>query len=245
VLLIIRCLLKKNLKWLLALSIIDLSLATELNLPFTGVGKASVSQLNSIHNRSPKGIITPPLQPLIKNDTLPPADSNLVGEWGFYNKQIGSPKRVIYPVILKNTSEYYNAIEKDSNINMKNNPFLFLGKTTGSKIIPDTTAQLSKNNIISYTTNRIELQFTSKNPSELILLQNYYPHWYYYKNNKRFAVEKAGLNFMRIPVSEGENKIIIQFEPTLVKTAMLLSFSAFIIYCLLLLLPVTKRVSLS
>lgn len=241
--LIIKYLTRKNLRWLLLLAIIDLSLASELNLPFTGVGKTSVSQIYSIHNRSPKGIIIPPLQPLIKNDTLPQADSNLVGEWGFYNKQIGSPKRVIYPVILKNTLEYYNTIEKDSNINMKNNSFLFFGNTTGSKIIPDTTAQLSKNNIISYTTNRIELQFTSKNKSELILLQNYYPHWYYYVNNKRFAVEKAGLNFIRIPVAEGENKIIIQFEPALVKIAMLLSFTAFIIYCLLLILPVLKRVS--
>ena len=244
-LLILNALLKKNIKWLLLLSITDLSLATELNLPFTGVGKTSVAQLINIHNRAPKGIITPALQPLFKNDTLQRSDSSLIGEWGFYNKQPGSPKRVIYPVLLKNTAAYYDAIEKDSSANMKNNPFIFFGKTSGNTITADSNNHLSSNNIILYTTNRIELQFNAKNETEIILLQNYYPHWYYYKNNKRFAVEKAGLNFMRVPVSAGENKIIIQFEPTRVKAAMLLSFIVLLIYCLILLLPVTKPVSLS
>ncbi|MBI2731359.1 MAG: hypothetical protein HYX40_11535 [Sphingobacteriales bacterium] len=243
--LLIKNLTSKNSKWLLLLSIIDLSLATELNLPFTGVGKNPVSQLSSIHNHSPKGIITPPIQPLFKNDTLSRSDSTLVGEWGFYNKQIGSPKRVLYPVQLKNTVAYYTAMERDSTYNMRNNPFLFIGETEGNKIIADTNNHIANANIKSFSTNKIILEFNSTKNSKLIFLQNYYPHWYYYKDGKRYTMDKAGINFMSVPVSKGENELLIQFEPQIVKVAMMISFGIFILYIFLLFFPGIKPAFLS
>jgi uncharacterized membrane protein YfhO len=52
-------------------------------------------------------------------------------------------------------------------------------------------------------------------------------------------VDSAGINFMKVPISKGENNIVFSFEPTVVKRAMLLSAILFIALCLLLFLPLS------
>ena len=74
-----------------------------------------------------------------------------------------------------------------------------------------------------FTPNLINISLVAGSNTALVVQQNFYPHWYYeIKENKR-PVQMEGINFMHIPVDKGVNNIIVSFEPTLVRKAMLFS----------------------
>ena len=212
------CLKFKSWNLLKKIVVADMILACLLNLPFTGVGKASVAQVQSVLNKSPKGIPIPNLAPINYNDTLSIEERSLVGDWSFYNKQIGTKAEVLYPILLKNTYDYF-----EKNENYLNRPFIF---------VPDSsTAKLS---IQSFSPQKITVTALSKASSQLVLQQNYYPHWYYINGTEKKEVNKFGINFMYVPIIKGQNNISFVFDPAGVKKAMLLSAVVFIICCLLL-----------
>lgn len=224
---------QKNLRKIVFLTAIDLVLSTNLNLPFTGVGKASVSDIHSIHQQSPTGIPTPKLQPLILHDTIPNSDSSLVGDWSFYNKQIGKSKPVLYPVKLSNNQLYYQLINIDSSASMAKNPFIFISPSIdGERIV--NSQNISQQAIQSFTTNYINLKFNSYDSGYLILLQNYYPHWYYKTKNKDEQILNAGINFMAAPIKKGENEIYLYFNPVLIKILFVISSLTLLIFIIVL-----------
>jgi uncharacterized membrane protein YfhO len=77
-----------------------------------------------------------------------------------------------------------------------------------------------------------------------VLLQNYYPHWYYKKNGQTYPVQQAGINFIGIPLEKGENDVRIFFNPILVKAGLLFSGVVLILYVLVLLMPRLRNTSL-
>ncbi len=205
---------KAKYKTLFFIILCEITIASLLNIPFTGVGKTAVRDLYSIHKRAGEGFPAPILQPIIKNDTLNRKDSSLIGEWSYFNRQIGSTKRVLYPVLLKNTVLYFNQIERDSTFNMKYNPYLFFcAHPENKKITGDSTQFLTSENIISYSVNQIHVRFNSPKKTNLVILQNNYPHWFYKTVNNLSSVNKAGLTFISIPVSKGVNDIECFFYP--------------------------------
>ncbi len=213
----------------------DMIIACLLNIPFTGAGKASVAEVQRVLNKSPKGIPIPILQPIKNIDSITTEEKGLVGDWSMYNKQIGVKDEVPYPIILKNMSAYFENSKRYPDNNFLNKPFIFF---EGAK---------DKNNIIiqSFSPNKITLAVTAESSTQIVLQQNFYPHWFYQNSANKSAVDKAGISFMSAPVSKGQNKIIFSFEPTAVKWAMLLSAILFVIYCLLLFIPISKPPSLS
>lgn len=114
-------------KWNLLVRVViaDVIISTLLNLPFTGVGQASVKQVQIVLNKSPKGIPVPLLQPIVMNDTLSKAEESLTGDWSFYNKQIGVTDPAVYPITLKNVKQYLQLLTVDSSTSMMKNNFLF------------------------------------------------------------------------------------------------------------------------
>ena len=73
----------------------------------------------------------------------------------------------------------------------------------------------------------------SDTASQLILQQNFYPHWYYENGGIKKEVNSAGINFMSAPVAVGNNNIVFSFEPVIVNRMMLFSLLSFIILLLL------------
>ena len=209
----------------------DMIIACLMNIPFTGVGKASVAQVQSILNQSPRGIPIPVLQPIINIDTLSSEEKGMIGDWSMYNKQIGTKSEVSYPIILKNMSAYFENDEQHPGNNFLQYPFVFINDLKDN----------SRISIEKFTPNKITLQVTTDSSSKIILQQNYYPHWYYINGQNKMEVEKAGINFMSGHVSKGSNIITFSFEPTLVKWTMLLSAILFVIYCLFLFIPIPKQ----
>jgi hypothetical protein len=225
-----RCLRKADYKTLVLISQADLCLATLLNLPFTGVGKASEADVQDALNKSPHGIVIPALQPIRMNDTVGPGNK-LTGDWSMYNKQIGTSSMAPYPIILKSTLLYFDSLDKDPSQSLMNNNFIFLSGGT-----PTNNDSLSVVQVDVFTPNKISVNVTASFPGQLVYQQNYYPHWFYNDGNEKQNVVPYGLSFFGAPVKSGKNEIEFSFEPVRVKAGMLISLSAMIILLLLLLL---------
>jgi len=222
-------------KWDLLKNIVvaDMILACLLNIPFTGAGKASLGQVQSVINRSPKGIPIPILQPIKNIDTLSSEEEAMLGDWSFYNKQIGVTTQVSYPIVLKNMNEYFKNYKHFPNDNFLNRPFIFIEA-------PLSAIEAANLKIQSFNPNKIVVIAKVDSLTNIILQQNYYPHWFYQNGTIKRPIEKAGLSFMSAPATKGQNNISFTFEPTVVKWGMLLSAFLFLIYCLILFFPTTK-----
>ena len=218
------CLREKRWNLLVKIVAVDMIIATLLNLPFTGVGQASEAQVQNVLNKSPEGIPIPALQPVSKNDTISLYEKGLIGDWSFYNKQIGVVREVHYPVRLNNTIKYFDTIQNNSSLDLSNKNFLF---STGTNIsIPSVT---------SFTGNAIAFTVNSADTGMVVYKQSYYPHWFYNNGREKKEVQQYSTNFIAAPLMKGENKIEITFEPTKVKTGMLISLVMFCIIVILLL----------
>lgn len=235
-----KALLKQQYKRIVMLTALDVIIATLLNLPFTGVGKVPVAKIDAIHQQSPQGIPQPLLQPLNLHDTIPNADSALVGDWSFYNKQIGKSKPVLYPVKIMSNYQFYEQLNKDSSISVADLPFLFISPSIANQKF-EVIQHLQPENIISFSTNELQIQFNSKSDGYLIYLQNYYPHWKYKSSKSSGEVIKAGPGFMAVPLKKGFNSIQISFDPQLIKNLFILCAVISVLSIVLLLLPLSRR----
>ncbi len=229
------CIKSSNMNLIIRIVVADLIIASVLNIPFTGAGKASVAQVQTLLHKSPKGIPLPVLQPIKNIDTISLAEKSMIGDWSMYNKQIGVKSEVAYPVMLTNTSEYFGENVRHPGSNFLQYPFVFIlnAKDTNNIFVE------------KFSPNKIVVSMNASDTSTIVLQQNFYPHWFYQNGVTSKPVEKAGINFISVPVTKGKSNIIFSFEPNAVKRAMLLSAVLFIIYCLLLIVPISKRPSLS
>ena len=201
--------------------IADMIIATLLNLPFTGVGKASVAEVQSVLNRSPKGIPIPALQPITNNDTISIRDKGLVGDWSFYNKQIGVTNEASYPIRLNNMRKYFDA---DPALKLKDKGFLFTESTNTKPVIT------------FFSGNEIRFNLDASDTDKIIYQQAYYPHWLYTNGQEKKEVQQYSIAFMSVPLTKGKNEIEILFDPKRVKAAMVISLVTFCSILILLLL---------
>ena len=210
------CLVKKDSQLLLKVCITDLVIATLLNIPFSGVGKASVAEVQAVLNKSPKGIIIPSMKPVNAYDSISAYESGLVGNWSFYNKEPGVKRFAFYPVEL-NQSKFVFA---DSNSIAASKPCLFLENDAGGNRI----------HIDAYSGNCIVVSVQPTEKDRLVFQQNHYAHWRYEDGKQNHPAERYRDVFLSAPVNPGNQKITFVFEPAFIKKAMLVSCIAFIIF---------------
>lgn len=219
------CLREKRWNLLTRFVIADVIIATLLNLPFTGVGKASVAEVQSVLNKSPNGIPVPALHPVLANDTIAFHEQGLVGDWSFYNKQIGTKYEAAYPVRLNNTTKYFDAIKSTPAADLTSQPILFPDDLNNSKPL-----------ITYFTANTIGITINASDTGRLVYQQAFYPHWNYRDASGKKPTQQHSGVFISVPLSKGPNKIEIAFEPGGVKTGMLVSLVSFLLVVLLLFL---------
>ena len=228
---------KNNLKKVFIITAIDLVLATLLTLPFTGVGKEPVSTISSILKKSPSGIPVPTLQPVKENDTISLHETKLIGDWSFYSKQPGAANAALYPVKLINNYKYYKEAAKDSNIRITDMPFVYIANSIAEKK-PLKTRSIAQQDIVSYKTGEIHLKITA---CFVVILQNFYPHWYYKTKGNTLPVRQAGISFIGVPIEKGENDITVFFNPKSVKAGLFISALFLLLFTVLLFLPGYNR----
>lgn len=218
------CLREKAWGLLVKVVIADVIIATLLNLPFTGVGKASVADVQAVLNRSPKGIPIPLLQPVSKNDTISIEEKGLVGDWSFYNKQVGVVSEVPYPIRLNKTKKYFDTIQVTPSLDLRNKNFLF---TPGGNNI---NSQLT-----SFTGNKLTSSALSADTALIVFQQAFYPHWFYNNGKEKKEVLQYSNAFISVPLLKGQNQIELTFEPQKVKAGMIVSLVSLLLTVLLLL----------
>ncbi len=227
--LIFRALKNKKMAALKMWLIADVILSSLLNIPYTGVGKDSVAHLQSVLDRSPKGIPIPPLVPIRENDTIAPADNALLGEWNMYNKQPGTTRELPYPIQLKNMRAYFDGQQDHSIPNYNDKPFIFA--QNGNAVVQ----------LLSFSPNRIVISAHADSLTNLVLQQNHYPFWEYASDGKTSDVLNAGTNFMAAPLKKGNNKISFTFKPVAVKYSLCLSALVLLAYLISLLILHRKK----
>ncbi|MEJ7626105.1 MAG: hypothetical protein WKF35_04535 [Ferruginibacter sp.] len=211
---------RKKFRPLVYFCIADLVIASLLNIPFTGAGKASVADVQQVLNKSPAGIPIPVVQSINNIDTLTAAENGLTGHWSMYNKQPGVVKEIPYPITLKNSKKYFDTIASVPGLSYMQNSLLFLKSNANT---------LQNKNIDSYDPGKISFNYKSVGNETMVLQQNYYPYWFYDDGKKISPVAREGINFIGIPLKKGPNKITVFFNPAKIKIAMLVSFISFCI----------------
>ena len=226
-----QCIKSHNLNRIIQILVIDMVIACLLNIPFTGVGKASVAQVQMVLNKSPKGIPIPTLKPIKDILSIPEKEQELTGDWSMYNKQIGVKTEVPYPIILKDMNAYFLSLEDKIEDNYLDQPFIFIKDP------------VNKNNVIiqSFSPNKITVTANTDTSTKMVLQQNFYSHWFYNNGVSKTPVQQEGVNFMSASLVTGANKITFSFEPSNVIYAMMLSAALFMIYCMTLLVLYFKK----
>jgi hypothetical protein len=215
------CLRFGNWRLLKRIVVADMIFATLFNIPFTGVGKASVAEVQAVLNKSPKGIPIPSMAAIILHDSISSKEKGMIGDWSMYSKQLGTKNEVPYPIILKNMKLYFdkNAVTKKENYLTK--PFIFSTDTSNSSAVE----------VRSFSPQKIIVEEKSSVVSQIVLQQNFYPHWYYNNGKQKKEMQPFGINFMSAPCEKGDNDLAITFEPGVVKYAMLFSLMIFLLCC--------------
>jgi len=219
---------KKYFHWLVRVCAADLIIATLLNVPFTGVGQASVKDLQMQLDRVPEGLPAPFMQPIRKlNSDDTKEYFSLLGDQSFYNKQIGSVNYAFYPVEMKNSALVF----KNKESLFADKPFLF---TTGNDSSTSIKIKYFKNNFI-------DLEVNSGGNEKIVYQQNFYSKWKLILNGERKKPEKYAGVFMAANVNKGMNNVKFSFYPGFVSTAMEISALFFATSLLYLIIVMFKR----
>jgi hypothetical protein len=193
---------------------LDIFIAVMVALPYNGVGQKSPAYIQSLINRSPTGIPVPQLIPLGEYDYGNEENTTIIGHWSYYYKQPGTLARAGQPLIFN--SEYQ--IFSDSVLqDISEKPFLYVTDTTVGK-------NYSTPYLKSFTPNRIELSYSGNDKGHLVLLYKPYPHWVYSINgNASKTLTASSTVFPDIPLKDGINQVIIEFNPWVVQTLWVLT----------------------
>jgi hypothetical protein len=215
-------LIMKQRKVLYYIAVLDVVLASLLNLPFTGVGKASVHDVQAVLNKSPKRIVVPQLRPIATYDSLTTEEKGLVGDWSFYSKRPGVIKEAPYPIKLKNASLYLDTLVSGNGVTYLQRPYVFLASGRGDSIAVD-----------AFSSQSVTLAAKPVTNDTLVYQQTFYSHWHYTSNGIKAPVIPYGLSLMAAPVKQGEQQVTFSFEPKRVVTAMIISLCVLVLFLLL------------
>ncbi len=222
-------LITRNFKKLIQITFAELILATLLNIPFTGVGKLSVGDINYIISKSPEGIPNPFLLNIDKSNNESYFDESPIGSWNFYNKQIGSKYYHFYPIELNTTKNIF----KDSISFFSNKPYLFLLKETN----------INKIKILNYKVNSVELFLETNEDDTLIFQQNIYPLWTCSLNSQPNQIIKYKNAFNATYLPKGKNYVSFQINTNSISHAYDISKLVLLICTLYILIVYFRRSS--
>lgn len=200
----------------LLIAILNGVLISWLTLPFTGLGKASKANRQELISRFPKGIHAPEQQPL--NTTLY-LDSSYARDLvllGSYSKKIGYIKEG-YPVLLNTTLTFLKDPALVSFI--RSQSYLFLSKDT--VIGTQTDFDSSRIHLRQFGPGRLKAVVDNKGYQYLTFLQNDYPYWKVSVNGEVVAHFTGFNTFLTIPLSRGLQEVEFYFDPTPIRTALI------------------------
>lgn len=68
--------------------------------------------------------------------------------------------------------------------------------------------------IIKYEDNRVEIKAKVEGKGYLVLADTFFPGWKAYVDGRETKIQRANWTFRAIPISEGDHRVLLTFEPT-------------------------------
>jgi hypothetical protein len=201
---------RRTYKELIKVCAVEMIVITLFNVPFTGAGQASVSEVQAALHKSPAGIPNPYDLPVYRNSHDETQNyTKVLGNWSFYNKQIGSEVKADYPIEL-NTSRI---VFKDSISVFSYKPYLFC---TNDSLI-------EKLKVNSFKSSMIDITVYTKDADTLVYQQNIYPYWNCIINGENVKPIAYGGVFNAVKLSPGKNNIKFFFVSKPIETSFTIS----------------------
>ncbi len=216
-LLMAKCVKAGDMKKLFHIAVLEIIVATLLQLPFTGVGQLSPRKINNMVRLSPPGIPPPKMIPEHVLAAQYPDSKKMIGSWELYSKQIALDSLFPYPLVFRSTLDYFESGTREA-ISMK--PAFFFNNE-GSVI-----------NKIQYAPKRIHVVALNSVADTFVVKQNHYKRWHARLNGKDIPILVKHRTLMGVPVHPGLQTIEFEFRNDSVK---LLLIAELIVVLLLLL----------
>ena len=195
------------LKWLIAA---DLVMAALLNIPFTGVGKMSPSEMQLLINgaRQDKLFLSQ------KSDTI--AIKKIIGDVKWYSKTPGNMDEISYPMILSASQKYFLSPRKKANDRM---PFVIMDS--------------GHLNNLSLSADHIKFQLSTPSPTTVTIQQINYPGWKVSGDQGPISIAGHPDQLLSFEVSPATQSIEIHFDNPVVKFFVYYSAGVLILLSLL------------
>jgi len=224
---------KKSVQMICFITIADLSLATQFNMPVTVFGARRFANIEKLMDRNPVPFPLPDRQSIQENSRNSIDENMLTGSRLPFTKKIGRNDYYITPGNLSKQDEFYESPLRDR---VFKNPLLYFAdnKWTANKQIA-TTANDGNIQINQFNANSLEAVADKKTPGLLVYLQNNYPGWKALIDGKQTPVMPVNITYLSIQVPAGKHSIIFTYQPQAIINAWYVSIGSFIvlviIYC--------------
>lgn len=247
ILLLILIILNYNLrlKYLVILCIIDIFIASQFNIPATVIGTRNTSLVTTILNRNKEPFPTPKLTSI--NENSQNSLNTISGSSLPFTKIIGRNSYYITPGNLKSQEAFYSStIQKivfdnpvlyfanNSTVKDVANGFFDSDLQKANKYVGPENSAGSSINIIKLTANTLLCNVQNKEASQLVYLQNNYPGWQVFIDDKPSVIQQVNISFMAVNLTPGEHTILFWYKPNYIKSAWCLSLLTLIFLLLFL-----------
>lgn len=206
--------LKKALFTIIIVGIFDMLIAVQLNGYGTVYDKYNLDKINYKISQVSENYISPSLTQKISEITdkeLQKATPYLWRNLGMIYKTTASDG--YGPYVFNSEKQAQNAGCYES---ILSNPILFLADNISNGIVDDSAINYKSNELIkweAFNPNKIEITVNNTQKTNLILLQNIYPHWEAEVNGKTASINTVNKTFMFVKLNEGTNNVLFQFKP--------------------------------
>jgi hypothetical protein len=227
--------------------VIDMIIAVQLNVPFTVVSeKAKTYELQAKLNELPKSFPIPDNSELIskindKKKGLSPLWKNI----NYFHKRTAydgiGPYQLnnftefeesgLFPELLQNNLFYFAdtivRIDQIDTVFVKENSTGIV--LTNNSILLNTQITNYNNSIeiTSFSPQLIELDLSCSDNSVLVFMQNHYPNWNVYIDDKKSEIYEVNYSLQAIILPKGSHKVRYEFKNTKITYAFFVSFFSF------------------
>lgn len=208
---------------LLVLVLVDIILATQLNVPVTVVSENKAATVQERMEGLPKGFPVPGMGPVAQN-----TDQGLwiAPMWHNLNTLYKRPSFLGFNSFK--LSAYDRFLESGHRDSVLQNPLIFFTGNSGELTIRD------------FHPTKMTINARAGIAGTLVLLQNHYRGWTATINGKPAPIGKAYGTFMKIEVPAGRHEVVFQYSRPLLLPLYIVSFLGILLACFLYLWGVKK-----
>ena len=243
---------RKPFKFIAVLSVFDLLIATQFNMPVTVIGAKDFATVETIINRNLERFPLPEKTSIEENSFNSIDSFNLTGSKIPFAKKVGRNDYYITPGNLSLQDKFYKSPVRQQ---VFKNPVLYFADTilsensipanihTNAFAIADSSLLSSAHNeessiiITHFSANEMQSTVDNKTACYIVYLQNYYPGWKAFIDDKPVDISKVNITFMAVYMPAGKHVLIFKYDPLLIKYSWYVSLIVLLLTLALILLP--------